>query len=574
MTKEYLKEEDNDTTSSSSTSFVNLYDLAASAISSSIVASIPIRDIAYKASSASSNSDNIDDITHPNITSPTPTTEVESTTPLSLDSFSFILEDIHNNDTHANHVTGSGSGSGNGSGNTNAIAASSSSPLSSNGCGYRDRDHSLRDSATSCISAADESSPTRHKRIHSRKKSDGTLITDADGASQQIIVNGILSVSQNIQIVGEESLQDQLHFYNLSKNQKNKNGYDNNNNYNIKSSSPSFNNEYEMNKLKKEMFQQIQKEITSKAQQAVKTTTTTSLSNQQEHPYSHVECSRVSVYIDPLDGTKSYAMGRYDIVSILVGIVLDDMPVFGVICKPFGIATQAQTQTSVTSNNSQNRIRKLMNDCFTVYGGLLVNGAYTVSSSSHQSSQIIHPSPSILDTTTTSTTKTMNLPRAVISKSRAGGIVGQCIKALSHNNDDQNSLDPKPLLIDGAGEKALRLILSQQNECLWYFPRKGTSLWDVCAADAILYVLNGNQRICDKFGSPLQYFQRERENASNTNGIIASRRKYLTEKCVTLYKEYGEEWERIQNMEDDLAYKLKHQKKKKQENEERRERKS
>lgn len=216
MTKEYLKEVDNDTTSSSSTSFVNLYDLAASAISSSIVASIPIRDIAYKAASASSNSDDIDDITHPNITSPTPT-EVESTTPLSLDSFSFILEDIHYNDTHVNHVTGSG--------NTNAIAASSSSPLSSNGCGYRDRDHSLRDSATSCFSAADES-PTRHKRIHSRKKSDGTLITDSDGASQKIIVNGILSVSQNIQIVGEESLQDQLHFYNLSKNQKNKNGND------------------------------------------------------------------------------------------------------------------------------------------------------------------------------------------------------------------------------------------------------------------------------------------------------------------------------------------------------------
>jgi 3'-phosphoadenosine 5'-phosphosulfate (PAPS) 3'-phosphatase len=126
------------------------------------------------------------------------------------------------------------------------------------------------------------------------------------------------------------------------------------------------------------------------------------------------------------------------------------------------------------------------------------------------------------------------LLRAIISKSRAGGMVQKCIDSLS----SKNLLHAEPLYITGAGYKTMKLVIGQNNEGLWFFPKPGTFLWDVAAADALLRVMGG--RISDRFGKDLDY-HKDRMDAENLNGIIACSDENLHCKCVELY--LNENWD-------------------------------
>lgn len=211
--------------------------------------------------------------------------------------------------------------------------------------------------------------------------------------------------------------------------------------------------------------------------------------------------------VDPLDGTKSYAKGQYDCVSTLVAIVLDNTPIFGVICKPFG------------NCHSQS-----LSPCFAVYGGTLLNGAYitnvpssnftTVLQQEQQHQNLLQP---------------LHIPRdqptkAIISSSRSGGIVQDICTELHKQG---MLIAVEPILVSGAGNKALRLLVPQGGEALWPFPKSGTSLWDVAAADALLTAVGGC--LTDKFGHPIDYSS---DCTENTFGIIASNRKDLHQACI------------------------------------------
>jgi len=69
------------------------------------------------------------------------------------------------------------------------------------------------DTAYSAVSAVyARSAPSRQSSvtsIASRSKSDGTLVTDADGAAQRLIVHAIRSVDSRVTIVGEESSEEE-----------------------------------------------------------------------------------------------------------------------------------------------------------------------------------------------------------------------------------------------------------------------------------------------------------------------------------------------------------------------------
>ena len=48
-----------------------------------------------------------------------------------------------------------------------------------------------------------------------------------------------------------------------------------------------------------------------------------------------VEASRVVVYVDPLDGTNEFASGHFELVTTLLGLAVDGVPVAGIIGQPF-----------------------------------------------------------------------------------------------------------------------------------------------------------------------------------------------------------------------------------------------
>mmetsp|Transcript_17405 Transcript_17405/g.32418 ORF Transcript_17405/g.32418 Transcript_17405/m.32418 type:complete len:392 (-) Transcript_17405:42-1217(-) len=344
-------------------------------------------------------------------------------------------------------------------------------------------------------------------RENARLKLDGSVVTDADGAAQQIIVGALMAVSTKIRIVGEESSGDMDNSHTRSLN---------------------FEKECDAEKeLEEKVFQLAREQVLQRFSENPTNSTMEIISESIEPNPLHydagsesesrgvcnVKASRVSAFVDPLDGTSCYAKGEYEAVTILVAIIVDNVPVFGVICKPFG-------------QEGQNSI--LDSGCFAVFGGILINGAYIAGGGECGRSKE-HRQEAPDNGEEESDLKLEASRRAIISRSRAGGVVRKCIDSLS----GRGLLHPDPVLVSGAGAKTLRLICGDLNETLWFFPKPGTSLWDVAAADALLRAIGG--RLSDKDGNDMDY-SRSRHDAENNDGIVACSSSALHVECIRLFQ--------------------------------------
>ena len=394
------------------------------------------------------------------------------------------------------------------------MALSSTKPIASSSAesasGSDDSTVNLMDLAAAAVACTVSASraimkiadPDDEDGKNTRTKTDGSFVTDADIAAQFIIVKALRTVSRTIKIVGEESEEEMR----------------------------KISREYSF--LDPDIFSRTKKELNIRRTwrtpevsdssyddlplangqkcdpiEEVAVMDASEKSTQYEIPVI-VDASRVCVVVDPLDGTKSYAQGEYDAVSILIGIVLDNKPVFGVIGKPFGYS---------------NLLSILDTSCATLYGGELINGVYVAGGR-----QVV-PTPIARSVDGQSVVKE-DLPRAVISSSRSQGIVHDFCVHLG----EQGLVYPDPLLISGAGEKSLRLILQKNNEAIWFYPKPGTSLWDVAAPDALLRSLGG--KLTDKFGNDMDY-SKSRDEFENMDGVVACIDDDLHAQCIRLFQE-------------------------------------
>jgi 3'(2'), 5'-bisphosphate nucleotidase len=377
-----------------------------------------------------------------------------------------------------------------------------------------------------------------------RLKNDGSYVTDADLAAQQIIVDGIQNVSTAVRIVGEES-EEEMKNHAIT-------GHEERCHAMFRLCRQEIGIRYDRSNEPLPLAQQGSYKLNG---HGISAKTHPANSNQEEEEEEEtvisssivssgasewlqdrmeiyeVDPRRVSVFIDPLDGTKAYAKGDYDPVSILIAIILDQTPCFGVICKPFGYVGQ----TSILDTG-----------CVVIYGGTLLGGAFTAGGSgvtllsSPRQSDLSETTPCDITTTTPTNASTSfesprgiiqnDLPRAVISSSRSQGIVEDFVTHLG----DKGMINPQPLLISGAGEKSLRIILRSENEGLWFFPKAGTSLWDVAASDALLRATGG--RLTDKHGNDMDY-SKSRTEAENEDGVVACYDQRLHAECIRLFLE-------------------------------------
>lgn len=356
------------------------------------------------------------------------------------------------------------------------------------------------------VESRQQQSDTKNTRL----KSDGTCVTDADYAAQTIIVNAIHDmIHQDIRILGEEEIPD----------------------YSAAAETTTTNATLNRD-IHERALQEIQLRYTQRnsQQQQQCDSNSTSYSHLPLSPENAdcstpttaenddtilVDVSRVRIVIDPLDGTKSYTDGEYDVVSILICILLDDTPHFGVIAKPFGYSSMVPSTSSETSETTTVKELPSMfgTQCATIYGGPLLNAAYIAGNK-----QLLSKSSS----------NTTALPRAVISTSRSKGVVYDFCKHLS---DPHGLLDVEPVYVSGAGEKSVRLLLQYHGETLWFFPKPGTCLWDVAAPDAILRALHG--KLTDKHGRALDYTGA----SENVHGIVACMDLPLHTKCIALFQQ-------------------------------------
>eukprot|EP00551_Chaetoceros_affinis_P012379 CAMPEP_0203674082 /NCGR_PEP_ID=MMETSP0090-20130426/14828_1 /ASSEMBLY_ACC=CAM_ASM_001088 /TAXON_ID=426623 /ORGANISM="Chaetoceros affinis, Strain CCMP159" /LENGTH=712 /DNA_ID=CAMNT_0050539863 /DNA_START=770 /DNA_END=2905 /DNA_ORIENTATION=- len=425
----------------------------------------------------------------------------------------------------------------------------------------------------------------------SRVKTNGTIVTDADGESQRIITSYIKSISPHVRIVGEESIDEiqkshlsyekQMHtskhnaWWGASPGSRRKliKREERDEDYICEFVKMEVYLRYNMYKAGQEQRQGMGREYLDRGddhQDEDQDETADFVGDEgdeNDDDEINVNASRVSIFVDPLDGTSAYAKGDYEAVTILAGIMLDNVPIFGIIVKPFGheginvnfhkkILTNVTMATNTNNlgdggdsgngdkDNASDAHSSLLGfhcPCCALYGGTLLGGAFVVGGSELDRSRVsrtmttmtsinIPQSPHPMHSSTSSIPKANR--KAIISKSRGGGVVRQCIDSLS----SKGLLDPEPIYITGAGYKTLRLVLGTHNETMWFFPKPGTSLWDVAAADALLRCMGG--RISDKFGKDLDY-SKSWTDADNLDGIIACSDSNLHAKCLQLYREEG-----------------------------------
>jgi 3'-phosphoadenosine 5'-phosphosulfate (PAPS) 3'-phosphatase len=365
--------------------------------------------------------------------------------------------------------------------------------------------------ASTTTSDADGDNGNVENKKNARLKIDGSFVTDADMAAQQIIVDALHKVSSGIRIVGEEN-EEEMRSRAITGHERRLDAisrlareeilirYDRER-QNIRGSGSGDASLPLAQRRKADAPPTDEAENSSCAEENDSTSNDIDVTKEFE-----IDTDRVSVFIDPLDATNSYAKGDHDPVSILVAIILDQTPCFGVICKPFGYPEG----TSVLDTG-----------CMAVYGGTLLGGAYIAGGN-------------VIENRASETTESVEgrkeLPRAVISQSRSHGIVQNFVTHLG----ERGFIHPEPLLVSGAGEKSLRIITGFENEGLWFYPKGGTSLWDVAASDALLRATGG--KLTDKYGNDMDY-SKSRTEAENENGVIACYDQRLHADCMRLFLE-------------------------------------
>ncbi|XP_014258826.1 3'(2'),5'-bisphosphate nucleotidase 1 [Cimex lectularius] len=182
----------------------------------------------------------------------------------------------------------------------------------------------------------------------------------------------------------------------------------------------------------------------------------------------------VVIWIDPLDGTKEFTQGFLENITVLIGIVVGNKSVAGVIHQPY--------------YKNEDLLGR------TIWGiqGLGVGGFEPL------------PPPDGKFTITT-------------SKSHFNPLIETAIELLQPDQVKKEG---------GAGYKVLMLMEGKAHA--YVYPVPGTKRWDICAPEAILSAVGG--KLTDMKGNSYPYDKNT--NYNNTEGVVATCNDYYHKLCI------------------------------------------
>ncbi|KAN0035228.1 hypothetical protein ACTA71_004489 [Dictyostelium dimigraforme] len=191
------------------------------------------------------------------------------------------------------------------------------------------------------------------------------------------------------------------------------------------------------------------------------------------------------IFIDPLDATREFTLGRVGCVMTLIGISFKGKPIAGIIYQPF---------VDCNGDGTTDQSKWVGRTIWAIVGG--------------------------------------GIPVKGIKDRRSPEDIGKVIltTTASHFNDKvQQAVDAikpdKLLRAGGAGYKSLLVIENQAD--VYVFPTVGSKLWDICGPHAILLAVGG--KLTDPQGNDIIY-STDPEKIENKNGIIitiSNHQKYI-----------------------------------------------
>mmetsp|Transcript_8075 Transcript_8075/g.24067 ORF Transcript_8075/g.24067 Transcript_8075/m.24067 type:complete len:352 (-) Transcript_8075:1443-2498(-) len=194
-----------------------------------------------------------------------------------------------------------------------------------------------------------------------------------------------------------------------------------------------------------------------------------------------IDAEDVTVFVDPLDGTREFVEGRLANCQSLVGIAIDGEAVAGAIGIPFP-AGDLSTDSTVISG--------LVDVGTGVHGEPLTRGPFPLD---HHIDGIKYPRPHIA---------TGDSPAPVMNACRE-----MAIERFGGSN----------VIYGGAGNKILGAALG---EVACSIQHKFGGPWDLCAPEAVLKAMGG--RITDLFGDEIEIYGKDAPASCNKRGYVAS----------------------------------------------------
>ena len=251
--------------------------------------------------------------------------------------------------------------------------------------------------------------------------------------------------------------------------------------------------------------------------------------------FSHPACaeSDVTVWVDPLDGTREFVEGpeHWGAVTVLIGVAVKGVPVAGVIHQPFvgtdgappasmtaALAARAEEKKKLAAEGwkPKRKNKKPEDDLETFPPGSFgagrtlwgVPGLGVFSHTGrepHEASPVMKPKAADFDALRVATTRSHPSPYvegAVYklypsSVARTGGAGGKVA-----------------MMLDGLVDT-------------WVFPAKGTKRWDTCAGEALLSANRGGWGARATDGAAYEYGAAVAERPGNVDGVIAGADKDL-----------------------------------------------
>eukprot|EP01024_Parvocaulis_polyphysoides_P056072 TRINITY_DN5841_c0_g3_i1.p1 TRINITY_DN5841_c0_g3~~TRINITY_DN5841_c0_g3_i1.p1 ORF type:complete len:444 (-),score=67.10 TRINITY_DN5841_c0_g3_i1:170-1501(-) len=199
--------------------------------------------------------------------------------------------------------------------------------------------------------------------------------------------------------------------------------------------------------------------------------------------YEGTDLSDITVWVDPLDGTRELINENYLGVTVLIGIAVRGRPVAGVVHQPF---------------------RESLDGCQSgrLWWGQIGEGVF------------IGPHKYTMD-------DRQDSKRCIVATTRTWA-------AWLPDNLVQQ-LNPQQILnVGGAGNKTIMLLEGVITH--WVFPRSDTNRWDTCAPEALLRACGGN--LVDTSGNLYDYAGSE---VSNFNGVVAARSNNAWQRCASSF---------------------------------------
>jgi len=215
----------------------------------------------------------------------------------------------------------------------------------------------------------------------------------------------------------------------------------------------------------------------------------------------------LTVWVDPLDGTKQFTNGHPERVTVLIGLALKGVPIAGVVHQPFGVP-KSRTFAAVIGAGG------FIREC-----GVTPHGGQGGQPSSSVGEGFRPIDETDLNTWNPYRAQGLNKDGKIVVATTGSHASPAVEAAAKRMNPDQI------LAIGGAGNKVLLLLDGVISH--YVFAGNGTKRWDTLAPEALLYALGGF--MTDLQGNHYDYsfpkdippHQADVEQYKNMRGLVA-----------------------------------------------------